>query len=617
MTAGLSPRGASGEPRSGKGGGGPLALQPTLDGLRDPCAPDARPRHLHEVTFVVVDLETTGGSPQSSGITEIGAVKVRAGHTLGEFQTLVDPGEPIPPFITVLTGITDAMVAAAPPISLALPEFLDFAAGCVLVAHNAPFDVGFLQAACEATGHPWPANEVVDTVRLARQLVGRDEVRNRKLATLARLFGARTSPEHRALADARATVDVLHALLERVGSHGVTTLPELLAFRTKVPQAVLRKRRLADDLPDRPGVYMFRDGDGRVLYVGTSVDIRTRVRTYFTGAEQRSRMARMVTRAESVTPVVCATPLEARVRELRLIAEHVPHYNRRSRRPDRAPWVKLTAEPFPRLSIVRTVRDDGAAYLGPCGTTAQAELVLAALQDTFGLRRCSGRLSRRQSTGACARGEMGRCCAPCAGGERAEEYGRTARRAARAMTADVGEVVTACLDRAAELSRRERFEQAAVHRDRLLAFLRVARRRERISSLASMPELLAALPRHDGGWELVLVRHGRFAGTGLIPAGASVDPYVRALRETGEHVEPAVPPLPAAHPEETEQVAAWLEQEGVRLVSVRGRWSCPVRGAGWARALLDPERSDPERFASTWDPPFATPPASPDPHLPA
>ncbi|MDQ1294791.1 MAG: polymerase subunit epsilon [Actinomycetota bacterium] len=613
MTAGLSPAGARGEPRGRTADGLRPVLQPALDGLDPrPSPPDGPPLPLHDVTFVIVDLETTGGSPHSSGITEIGAVKVRAGRTLGEFQTLVNPGGPIPPFIAVLTGITDAMVASAPPVCQVLPEFLDFAAGTVLVAHNAPFDIGFLQAACEATGHPWPAHDVVDTVRLARQLVGKHEARNRKLATLARLFGARTTPEHRALADARATVDVLHALLERIGSHGVTTLPELLAFRTKISPAVLRKRRLADDLPHSPGVYLFRDADGRVLYVGTSVDIRTRVSTYFTGAEQRSRMARMVTRAEAVTCVVCTTPLEARVRELRLIAELTPHYNRRSRQPDRAPWVKLTAEPFPRLSVVRAVRADGAAHLGPFGTTAQAEQAIAALQDAFGLRRCSGRLSRKPAQVPCAQGEMGRCGAPCLGGEQAQGYAGTVERAALAMTSDVSEVVSACLARAAELSRQEKFEQAAVHRDRLLAFLRAARRRDRTAPLAALPELLAALPRPGGGWELVLVRYGRFAGTTLVPPGAAVDEYLRALRATGEHVEPAIPPSPAAHPEETEQVAAWLEQDGVRLVSVEGRWSCPIRGAGWARALLDPEQADPDRLASTWDPPFHAPLTDPD-----
>src|SRR3954453_12390373 len=137
----------------------PVAIQASFDELGTP---------LHEVTFVVVDLETTGGSPQACEITEIGAVKVRTGQILGEFQTLVDPGVPIPPFISVLTGITDAAVAGAPRLAGALPAFLASARGSVLVAHNAPFDVGFLKAAAAAHDQEWPAFGVVDTVRLAR-----------------------------------------------------------------------------------------------------------------------------------------------------------------------------------------------------------------------------------------------------------------------------------------------------------------------------------------------------------------------------------------------------------------------------------------------------------------
>ncbi|HET7415480.1 MAG TPA: exonuclease domain-containing protein, partial [Arthrobacter sp.] len=185
-------------------------------------------RPLRDVTFCVVDLETTGGSAEAgSMITEIGAVKVRGGEVLGEFQTLVNPQQSIPAFIAVLTGITDSMVAGSPPIERVLPQFLEFAAGSVLVAHNAPFDVGFLKHFATQQGRPWPGFEVVDTARLARRVVTRDETPNCKLASLARLFQATTTPNHRALEDARATVDVLHGLMARLGGLGVHTLEEL------------------------------------------------------------------------------------------------------------------------------------------------------------------------------------------------------------------------------------------------------------------------------------------------------------------------------------------------------------------------------------------------------
>jgi DNA polymerase-3 subunit epsilon len=264
-------------------------------------------RPLREVEFVVVDLETTGGSAASCDITEIGAVRVRGGEVVGDFQTLVNPQSAIPPFIAVLTGITDAMVAPAPRLEQALPAFLDFSRGAVLVAHNAPFDLGFLRAGCDRLGLPWPSPESLDTARLARRVLTRDEAPDCKLATLARLFRATTTPDHRALHDARATVDVLHGLIARLGGLGVHSLEELRTFSSQVSPEQRRKRHLADALPAAPGVYLFKDARGRVLYVGKSTNLRGRVRQYFTASEMRTRMAEMVACAERVDPVVCAS----------------------------------------------------------------------------------------------------------------------------------------------------------------------------------------------------------------------------------------------------------------------------------------------------------------------
>jgi len=543
---------------------------------------------LHEVTFVVVDLETTGGSPQSCEITEIGAVKVRGGERLGEFQTLVNPGVPIPPFISVLTGINNSMVAGAPRLGTALPAFLEFAgAEAVLVAHNAPFDIGFLKAACAATGHEWPGNRVLDTARLARQVVTRDEAPNCKLASLARLFRAQTTPDHRALSDARATVDVLHGMLERLGNLGVRSLDELSTFSSRVSPAQRAKRYLAEALPHLPGVYQFVDERGEVLYVGKSKDLRSRVRSYFTAGETRGRMAEMVGLAAVVRPIVCATPLEAEVRELRLIAAHKPRYNRRSRFPERALWLKLTVEAFPRLSRVREVRDDGATYLGPFSGARQVELAAAALHEAFRIRQCSGRLSPRRPSPACALAEMGRCGAPCDGSESVDAYAEHVAAVRSAMLGDARPVVEAVSRKVARLAEVERFEEAAVHRDRVAAFVRVAARLQRLAALTGCPEVVAARQLDDGGWEIVVVRHGRLVATAV--AGRAEDPRVvaAALVAAAEVVVAGPGPTPAASAEETECVLRWLEQAGTRLVSLTGSWSCPAYGAGGVRLWAD------------------------------
>lgn len=189
---------------------------------------------LLETTFAVLDLETSGGSPQSgAGITEIGVVKVRGGQQLGTFQSFVDPGHPLPVFITELTGITDQMLISAPFIDEVLPtlfEFLGPADHTVLVAHNSPFDLSFLKAAARVHEYEWPEYTAIDTARLARAVLDRDEVPNCKLGTLAQFFNAHTSPNHRALDDALATVDVLHGIIERLAGHGVSTFEQMRLF---------------------------------------------------------------------------------------------------------------------------------------------------------------------------------------------------------------------------------------------------------------------------------------------------------------------------------------------------------------------------------------------------
>ncbi len=191
--------------------------------------PGLRSTPLAELDFTVVDIETTGWVPDDAAITEIGAVRVHGGAVVAEFGSLVNPGTPVPLAITELTGISDQMLASAPPVAQVLPGLLAFAEGSVLAAHNAPFDLRFLMAAGSALGLEWPGFEVLDTVRLARYLMATpQEVPDRKLATLATFFAAPVRPSHRALDDARATAVVLAELLRRLATReGVTTLDEL------------------------------------------------------------------------------------------------------------------------------------------------------------------------------------------------------------------------------------------------------------------------------------------------------------------------------------------------------------------------------------------------------
>jgi DNA polymerase-3 subunit epsilon len=551
-------------------------------------------RPLRDLTFCVVDLETTGGSAEGgSMITEIGAVKVRGGEILAEFQTLVNPQESIPPFIAVLTGISNTMVADAPSIESALPAFLEFARGTVLVAHNAPFDVGFLRHFSERLGHAWPSFEVVDTAKLARRVITRDDAPNCKLSSLATLFRAGTTPNHRALSDARATVDVLHGLMERLGTLGVHTLEELQTFSSHVSSAQRKKRHLAEHLPHAPGVYLFEDDRGRVLYVGTSRDLRTRVRSYFTASETRSRMGEMVRLATRVRGIECTSTLEAQVRELRLIAKHKPRYNRRSRHPEKVTWLKLTREPWPRLALVKRVLDDDADYVGPFSSRRTAEKCLAALHEAFPIRQCADRLPHRPNRTPCVLAEMGRCLSPCDGSVTSEAYAAVVTEVRENLVHKADDVVQALNRRMSKLAELERFEDASEQRDRLAAFIRAASRTQRLSALTRCAELVAARREEGGRWLVHVIRYGRLAAAGVIPPEAHAGDFVSTLRSSAETVENGRGPAPAATAEESEKILSWLDLPGVRLVRVDGEWSCPVNGA--ARHLAFHDRAQESR----------------------
>jgi DNA polymerase-3 subunit epsilon len=289
-------------------------------------------------------------------------------------------------------------------------------------------------------------------------------------------------------------------------------------------------------------------------------------------------MGEMVGLAESVTAIECATPLEAEVRELRLIGEHKPKYNRRSRFPERVHWVKLTVEPWPRLSLVRRVLDDGADYLGPFSSRKLAERSVAALHETFPVRQCSGRLPLFPSSSPCALAEMGRCLSPCDGSAPADVYSDAVARLRHALARQPDAVVSSLTARMARLAAAERYEDASACRDRLAAFLRGAARTQRLTALTGCGEVVAAR-REDGRWAVHVIRHGRLAAAGVIPPGADAGRWVAQLQAGAETVTSGIGPTPAASAEESERILRWLESDGVRLVRIDGQWSSPLGGA--------------------------------------
>ncbi|MGW0036094.1 DEDD exonuclease domain-containing protein [Gordonia sp. NPDC003376] len=542
-------------------------------------------RSLFETTMVVVDLETTGGNPANDRITEIGAVKIRGGEVLGEFATLVDPGCAIPPQIVSLTGITEAMVYDAPRIAEVFPSFVEFARGAILVAHNARFDMGFLRHTATRLHQDFPFPTSLCTVRLARRVLARDEAPTVKLGALADLFGVSTRPTHRALDDARATVEVLHHLLERIGNQGVRTYGDLTAFLPRTDPHLRAKRHLAQHLPNRPGVYLFRGPSEEVLYVGTASDLRRRVLSYFTGGDPRRRMGEMVRLAVRVDHVECAHPLEAAVRELRLIAAHTPAYNRRSRQPHRGWWIELTAERFPRLRVTRTATADA---VGPIANRTRAAEIAELISRAAGLRSCRHRLPVSATHHWCRTpddggDEVGGCAAASATPQTLAEYLPRVTAAHDLLCGRRNDLVGTLVGQLDRYTDSHMFETAARHRDRLAACIDALGRCQRLAALCVIAEIVVARPDDAGGWQFAVIRHGRLAAAGTARRGVAPMPVVDALRAAAETVIPGDGPLAGAPAEETGLLYRWVTEPGGRIVATTDPFAVPAgSAAAWA-----------------------------------
>ncbi|QRV02860.1 DEDD exonuclease domain-containing protein [Arcanobacterium phocisimile] len=524
---------------------------------------------LEQATFLVVDVETTGEKPGLHSLTEIGAVKVRGGEVIGEFGTLVNPGIPIPAFISRLTGISTAMVTTAPSLAevmLAFIEFIGHDSELIYVAHNARFDIGQLTGAAQAVGLEFPQRRTVDTVKLSRRVFTRDEVPNYKLSSLARLVGATTTPTHRALDDARATVDVLHAVLSRLGPLGVTHVDDLMTAHSGVPSKRRKKISLADGLPRGSGVYQFVGPNDEILYIGVSGNVYKRVRSYFTAAEKRRRIGEMVDLAERVEAIETATLIEAEILEIRLIREIRPRYNKRSK-PRSRYWLRLTQEPHPRLTITKVVlREHVDHVLGPFTRFAHAKQAKELIESVSGLRTCSQTLPAvADGRLPCHMAELNLCDAPCVTGI---EQRQACRAAAHAISGNLDVIYSATQERMAKLSQLERFEAALAERERLYALVNGAVAGAICLPLVHAGRIIAAAPSDEksASWEVIVIDHGRFVQSMVVAADIQVHRFAEEFMAT--HPLSVLPerPFESVSTDELRCLSRWLWRDGVRIV---------------------------------------------------
>ena len=412
---------------------------------------------LEEAAYVVVDLETTGLSPGRSRICEIGAVRVERLEQVGTFQTLVRPGERLPPAVAALTGLADAELRRAPAPAPAVRRFLSFAGDAVLVAHNARFDMAFLDREVDRLTGLRLAGPVVDTVWLARRLLAGRTSRC-SLAALAHFFGTGTRPCHRALPDAEATTEILLALIGLAQERGARTVAELCELATPQTRLVHAKRRLVHGAPPRPGVYLFRDERGNVLYVGKARDLRARLRSYFGTGRQRPSVEAALAAVEEIEWRVLGSELEAALEEARLIRELRPPANARGKQP------QVYLHRRGRGWIV----SDRPGGLGPLAGRSRARLAARGL-DGF---------------------------------DRPEDALRSLRRRLRAHADAL------------------RYEDAARLRDRIAALEQVAARLAELERLRRLDAWLVVPALEDGFRRAFLVTGGRVAAERTLPPGA-------------------------------------------------------------------------------------------------
>jgi DNA polymerase-3 subunit epsilon len=445
------------------------------------AAPVGAEQLLEEATFVVVDLETTGLRPGRARICEVGAVRVRALELEERFEMLANPGAPLGPTISALTGLHDSDLRKAPPVGAVVRRFLAFAGDAVLVAHNARFDMSFLDHETERLTTRRLGSLAIDTVALARKLVG---PRRANLAELAQYFGTAARPCHRALPDAEATAEILLALIglaQERGARTVSDLADLAATRTRRAHG---KRSLAFGAPQRPGVYLFRDAHDRVLYVGRARDLRARLRSYFGSEKQRPAVEAALGALERIEWRVLGSEVEAALEELRLIRELRPAANVRSARPDRYVYLRKRGD-----SVVCSQRP---GPLGPLKSRKRARLAARALES--------------------------------AGTMEIADAAVELRARLRRLTSDL------------------RFEDAARVRDRLAALEDVARAIAVIDRLRALEICILAPAAEPGFRRAFFVANGRVAAVRTLPPGGGAQLELAAGLAAARAAEPTYDP---------------------------------------------------------------------------
>lgn len=527
------------------------------------------PASLRQIPFTVVDLETTGASAIYDRIVEIAVVRVLDGEIVERYEQLVDPRVPIPAFITRLTGLDARHIRGKPAFGVVAQDVLAALGTGPLVAHNASFDEAFLRHAFARVGHRLALPKLC-TLRLARRLLPR--LPTYRLDALTTYFGIKNRSRHRALGDAEATAQVLARLLDLAEEAGVETLDGLFKLQGS---PVGKKPRGVDEsvlqaLPAGHGVYLLKDQDGHVLYVGKSVHVRQRVREHLRGGSpDQPRLRRRLKQIVDVEGIATGSELEALFLESRLIKRYLPDANQLQRNDRDYPFIRIDpADGFPRLEATREPPAETDTLFGPFRRRGTVGTAVEFLTEQLGLRQCSEPL--KQGMSACALLDLGKCLGPCVGAVSPDEYHAAVQRAADALQGQDETVVQDAIARRDALAEDLRFEEAARLRDQLRALEWVVSVQRRLDSVAARNLAIVAPSLQAGAREVFWIRRGQLVGQALVTRQTRLATVTRALEQAFPPATPAEDSATIAREkvDEMHLLDTWLQRNDERLTVV-------------------------------------------------
>lgn len=472
--------------------------------------------------FVSVDVETTGLHATRQRIVEVAAIRYRAGAEVERFETLVNPGRRLPKYVADLTGLTDADLAEGPPFAQVAPRIAEFIGDALIVGHNVAFDIGFLNAELARAGLPALVNERLDTMGLAVRLM--PGLRKPSLDAIAQKLGiaGRTRGRHRAGTDAAMTAQVALRLSEHARDAGCASVDDLRALGATLPKrpnerharaSALIDRSLLADVPRKPGVYLFLSAAGEVVYVGKAKNLRDRVGSYFSQQIGYTRkMDGLLESLAAIETVVVGSELEALLLESQLIRRYQPRYNTAMRSHEQYPFIRVdVANAWPRITLAKARKDDGATYFGPFRNASSARRTVELLNRVVPLRTCSRSFKDARSYGSpCIELDLGRCLGPCVGKADREKYRAIVHEVVTFLDGRdeaLYELLWRDLEAAAE---RLDFERAEKIRRELRHVSSVVASQRRIREAVENATCLLVLPSaEEGAREVLLVSAGR------------------------------------------------------------------------------------------------------------